>query len=82
MFLEKPSPLCVLDEVDAPLDEANLMRFLSLVKEMSKRTQFLLVTHNKRSMSTSDNLIGVTMQEPGSSKVISVSLQEAYEQVA
>jgi chromosome segregation ATPase len=82
MFLEKPSPLCVLDEVDAPLDEANLMRFLSLVKEMSKRTQFLLVTHNKRSMTTSDNLIGVTMQEPGASKVISVSLQEAYEQVA
>ena len=82
MFLEKPSPLCVLDEVDAPLDEANLIRFLSLVKEMSNRTQFLLVTHNKRSMSTSDNLIGVTMQEPGSSKVISVSLQDAYSQVA
>lgn len=82
MFLERPSPLCVLDEVDAPLDEANLMRFLALVKEMSSRTQFMLVTHNKRSMAMADNLIGVTMQEPGSSKVISVSLQEAFSQVA
>lgn len=82
MFLEKPSPLCVLDEVDAPLDEANLIRFLTLVKEMSSRTQFMIVTHNKRSMSTADHLIGVTMQEPGSSKVISVSLQDAQSQVA
>lgn len=82
IFLEKPSPLCVLDEVDAPLDEANLIRFLSLVKEMSNRTQFLLVTHNKRSMSSSDNLVGVTQEEPGASKIISVSLNEAFSQVA
>jgi chromosome segregation ATPase len=79
IFLEKPSPICVLDEVDAPLDEANLIRFLSMVKQMSGRTQFLIVTHNKRSMATADQLIGVTMQQPGTSTVISVSLQEAID---
>jgi chromosome segregation protein len=82
MFLERPSPLCVLDEVDAPLDEANLVRFLTLIKEMSLKTQFLMITHNKESMSMADNLVGVTMQEPGASKVITVSLQEAVSQVA
>lgn len=82
MFLERPSPLCVLDEVDAPLDEANLVRFLTLVKEMSARTQFIMITHNKSSMSVADNLVGVTMQEPGASRIITVSLQEAYSQVA
>jgi chromosome segregation protein len=82
MFLERPSPLCVLDEVDAPLDDANLVRLISLIKEMSKKTQFIMITHNKQSMVASDNLIGVTMQEPGASKVISVSLQEAFSNVA
>lgn len=82
MFMERPSPLCVLDEVDAPLDDANLVRFLGLVKEMSTRTQFMIVTHNKQTMATADRLVGVTMQEPGASKVITVSLQEAYSQVA
>ncbi|NMC63957.1 MAG: AAA family ATPase [SAR324 cluster bacterium] len=82
MFLERPSPLCVLDEVDAPLDDANLIRFVSLVKEMSAKTQFIMITHNKQSMAVADRLVGVTMEEPGSSKVISVSLQEAYSQVA
>lgn len=82
MFLERPSPLCVLDEVDAPLDDANLIRFLSLVKEMSVKTQFIMITHNKQSMAVADHLVGVTMEEPGASKIISVSLQEAYSQVA
>lgn len=82
MFIERPSPLCVLDELDAPLDDANLVRLLALIKEMSARTQFLMITHNKQSMTTAHNLIGVTMQEPGASKVISISLQEAYSQVA
>lgn len=82
MFLVRPSPLCVLDEVDAPLDDANLVRFLSLVKEMSAETQFLLITHNKASMSAADRLVGVTMETPGASKVITVSLEEAYQQVA
>ncbi len=82
MFLVRPSPLCVLDEVDAPLDEANLVRFLSVVKEMSEKTQFLMITHNKGSMSAADKLVGVTMQQPGASTILTVSLQEAYSQVA
>jgi chromosome segregation protein len=82
MFLERPSPLCVLDEVDAPLDEANLVRFVSMVKEMSDKTQFIMITHNKQSMANADRLVGVTMQEPGASKILTVSLDEAYSQVA
>ena len=82
MFLERPSPLCVLDEVDAPLDEANLVRFLSIIKEMSTKTQFVVITHNKQSMAVADTLVGVTQQEPGASKLIAVSLQDAYSQVA
>ncbi len=82
MFLVRPSPLCILDEVDAPLDEANLGRFLSVIKEMSSETQFLLVTHNKQSMSMADKLVGVTMEQPGSTKVLQVSLQDAYSHVA
>jgi chromosome segregation protein len=82
MFMERPSPLCVLDEVDAPLDEANLVRFLSLLKDMSNQTQFVVVTHNKQTMTVSDQLIGVTMQQPGASTVVTVSLQEAFRHVA
>ncbi len=82
MFLVRPSPLCILDEVDAPLDEANLARFLAVIKEMSSETQFLLVTHNKQSMSMADKLVGVTMEQPGSTKVLQVSLQDAYAHVA
>lgn len=82
IFLERPSPLCVLDEVDAPLDEANLHRFLTLIKELSSKTQFLMITHNKSSMTQADVLVGVTMEEPGASKMISVSLREALSQAA
>jgi chromosome segregation protein len=82
MFMERPSPLCVLDEVDAPLDEANLVRFLSLLKDMSNRTQFVVITHNKQTMTVADQLIGVTMQQPGASTVVTVSLNEAYQHVA
>ncbi|RMG43745.1 MAG: hypothetical protein D6719_03145 [Candidatus Dadabacteria bacterium] len=82
MFMERPSPLCVLDEVDAPLDDANLVRFLTLIQEMSKSTQFIIVTHNKQTMAVADRLVGVTMEQPGASRVITVSLQEAYNQVA
>jgi len=81
MFLVRPSPLCVLDEVDAPLDEANLVRLLTLIKEMSLKTQFLMITHNKESMAMADNLVGVTMQEPGSTQILTVSLQEAFSHV-
>ena len=82
MFMVRPSPLCVLDEVDAPLDEANVERFLAFVKKMTAKTQFLLITHNKRSMAAADSLVGVTQEQPGASKVISVSLEEAAQQAA
>lgn len=82
MFMVRPSPICVLDEVDAPLDEANVQRFVAFIKEMSERTQFLMITHNKASMASAHTLVGVTMPQPGASKVLSVSLQEAVKQVA
>ena len=72
IYLVKPSPFCILDEVDAPLDDANLMRFLKLIKEFSQNTQFIIITHNKLTMEASDILYGVTMQTPGVSKVVSV----------
>jgi len=76
IFLIKPTPFCLLDEVDAPLDEANVGRYNELVREMSKASQFILITHNKRTMEAVDTLYGVTMQEPGVSKLVSVRLAE------
>lgn len=73
-FLNKPSPFCILDEADAPLDEANLRRFLTMVKELNKEIQFIMLTHNKLSMEIGDSLYGITMEEAGISKVISVKL--------
>jgi chromosome segregation protein len=72
IFQYQPSPFCILDEVDAPLDEANIARFTDLVKEMSVQTQFVLITHSKKTMSIAPVLYGVTMQEPGVSKLVSV----------
>ncbi len=72
IFLIKPSPFCLLDEVDAPLDDANIDRFNTFVREMSNISQFLLITHSKRTMEMADSLYGVTMEEPGVSKLISV----------
>lgn len=74
IFLIKPSPFCILDEVDAPLDEANVDRYNELVREMTDRSQFIVITHNKRTMESADNLYGVTMQEPGVSKLVTVNL--------
>ncbi|MBA3462728.1 MAG: chromosome segregation protein SMC [Deltaproteobacteria bacterium] len=76
IFLIKPSPFCILDEVDAPLDEANVDRYNELVREMTDRSQFIVITHNKRTMEAADNLYGVTMQEPGVSKLVSVNLSK------
>jgi chromosome segregation protein len=77
IFLVKPSPYCLLDEVDAPLDDANVFRFNDLVKEMAKRSQIIVVTHNKYTMEVASKLYGVTMQEKGVSKMVSVNLGDA-----
>jgi chromosome segregation protein len=76
IFQYSPAPFCILDEVDAPLDEANIGRFTELVKEMSMQTQFILITHSKKTMSIAPVLYGVTMQEPGVSKLVSVRFAE------
>src|SRR5215468_4039519 len=77
IFLIKPTPFCLLDEVDAPLDEGNVGRYNELLREMAKQSQFILITHNKRTMEVVDTLYGVTMEEPGISKLVSVRLREA-----
>jgi len=77
IFLIKPTPFCLLDEVDAPLDEGNVGRYNDMVKEMSQGSQFILITHNKRTMEIADLLYGVTMQEPGCSKLVSVDMKKA-----
>ncbi len=76
IYLVKPSPFCILDEVDAPLDDANIDRFTKLLKEFSDGTQFIIVTHNKRTMESGQNLYGVTMQEEGISKLAAVQFNE------
>lgn len=82
IFLVKPSPYCLLDEVDAPLDDANVFRYNDLVKEMAKRSQIIVVTHNKYTMEVASRLYGVTMEEKGVSKMVSVNLGDAIEVVA
>ncbi|HWF02544.1 MAG TPA: chromosome segregation protein SMC [Candidatus Angelobacter sp.] len=72
IFQYQPSPFCILDEVDAPLDEANIARFTELVREMAVQTQFIIITHSKKTMSIAPVMYGVTMQEPGVSKIVSV----------
>ena len=81
MFQLNPAPFCVLDEVDAPLDDLNVGRFCNLVKEMSKDTQFLIISHNKVTIEIADHLMGVTMQEPGVSRIVSVDMKQAVELV-
>ena len=75
IYLIKPSPFCLLDEVDAPLDEANVDRFNDLLNEIKKHSQILLVTHNRRSMEIVDSLYGVTMENAGISKMVAVNLK-------
>ncbi len=80
LFQFKPSPFCILDEVDAPLDEANVARYNELIRGMTDRSQFILITHIKRTMQSVDLLYGVTMQEPGISRLVSVKVNEAAQQ--
>jgi chromosome segregation protein len=74
IFKYKPSPFCVLDEIDAPLDDANIGRFVEILKTMQEQTQFIIITHSRKTMEIADRLYGVTMEEPGVSKLISVKL--------
>lgn len=82
IFLVKPSPFCLLDEVDAPLDDVNVVRFNRLIKSLTQNAQFILITHNKKTMEIGDILYGVTMEDPGISKTVSVEFQEAGRLIA
>ena len=82
IFLVKPSPFCLLDEVDAPLDDVNIVRFNRLIKSLTQNAQFILITHNKKTMEIGDILYGVTMEDPGISKTVSVEFQEAERLIA
>ncbi|MDX1811775.1 MAG: chromosome segregation protein SMC, partial [Gammaproteobacteria bacterium] len=82
IFQLNPAPFCMLDEVDAPLDEANVGRFSQLVKDMSSEVQFIFISHNKTTMEIADHLNGVTMHEPGVSRMVSVDVEEAAELAA
>jgi chromosome segregation ATPase len=79
IFKLNPAPFCMLDEVDAPLDDANVGRFANLVKSMSTSVQFIYISHNKVSMEMADQLMGVTMHEPGVSRLVSVDVEKAAE---
>ena len=76
IYLTKPAPFCVLDEVDAPLDEKNARRFAEMLREFSKHTQFIVVTHNRATMEAADVLYGVTLDEDGTSKIVSMKFEE------
>jgi len=82
IYLVKPSPFCILDEVDAPLDDANVTRFTRLLKEFSNNTQFVIITHNKRTMEAAENIYGVTIQEEGISKLVGVQFNAQLEKAA
>ena len=77
MFQVKPSPFCILDEVDAPLDEANVARYNEAIRTMTDSSQFILITHIKKTMQMVDVLYGVTMPEPGVSKIVSVQVNDS-----
>ena len=76
IYLVKPSPFCILDEVDAPLDDSNIDRFSRIIRKFSSNTQFIIVTHNKRTMESTNAMYGVTMEEEGVSKLVSVRFNE------
>ncbi|HET9948664.1 MAG TPA: hypothetical protein VFQ22_07065, partial [Longimicrobiales bacterium] len=82
IYLVKPSPFCVMDEVDAPLDENNIGRFIKLLQDFKGQTQFVVITHNPRTIEAADWIYGVTMEEPGISTIVGVRLEEALEAAA
>ena len=82
IYQVKPSPFCVLDELDAPLDESNINRFIRVLQRFLEHSQFIIITHNKRTIGMADVLYGVTMQEQGVSRIVSVKFHKADEAVA
>jgi chromosome segregation protein len=82
IFRLNPAPFCLLDEVDAPLDDANVLRFSGMVREMSDTVQFIVVTHNKVTMEMAHQMSGVTMREPGVSRLVQVDIDEAAQMAA
>jgi chromosome segregation protein len=82
IYQVKPSPFCVLDELDAPLDESNINRFIRVLQRFLAHSQFIIITHNKRTIGMADVLYGITMQEHGVSKIVSVKFHKANEAVA
>lgn len=76
IFEVKPAPYCILDEIDAPLDDTNVERFINVVKQFIDRCQFIVITHNKRTMAMSDLLFGVSMEERGVSKILSIAFSK------
>src|SRR5204862_2329905 len=82
IYQVKPSPFCVLDELDAPLDESNINRFIKVLQRFLAHSQFIIITHNKRTIGMADTLYGVTMQEHGVSKIVSVKFHKANEPVS
>ena len=82
IFELNPAPFCLLDEVDAPLDDANVSRFCDLVRSMTDRVQFMVVTHNKTTMEMTQQILGVTMNEPGISRMVAVDVEEAVQLAA
>jgi chromosome segregation protein len=80
VFRSKPSPFCLLDEVDAALDEANIGRFVTVLKEFTGQSQFIVVTHSKKTMAAADTLYGITMQESGISKQVTIRFEDWVEE--
>ena len=75
IYLKKPSPFCILDEIDSPLDDSNIKKFTDVIREFSNNTQFIIITHNKLTMQESDYMYGITQQEEGISDVVSVQIK-------
>jgi len=82
LFRIKPSPFCILDEVDAPLDDVNTLRYVGMLRELAKETQCIVITHNKLTMEVASTLYGVTMEERGVSKLVTVELEEVHPEAA
>ena len=80
IYMVKPSPFCVLDELDAPLDESNIGRFTTLLRQFTANSQFIIITHNKRTIAASQSIYGVTMEERGVSKIVSMRFHTEHEQ--